>query len=126
MHAMLGTPQKTVLIADDIEFVRKTLRTILQGGGFQVVAEATNGEEAVQLFQKFKPTFVTVDLVMPLMSGIDVTKSILRIEPSTRVVVLTAMMQEHLVTEAIQAGARDYLVKPFQAQDVIQTLTQLL
>ena len=118
--------QKTVLIVDDIPFVRKTLKQILINQGYRVVGEAENGEEAIQLYQETKPTIVTMDLVMPIMSGVEATKKILHNDPSAIIVILSAMMQENLVTEAIIAGAKDYIMKPFQTDEVARVLKQAI
>ena len=118
--------QKTVLIVDDIPFVRKTLKQILTNQGYRIVGEAENGEEAIQLFRETNPTIVTMDLVMPLMNGVEATKRILQINPSAKVVILSAMMQENLVTEAIVAGAKDYIMKPFQTDDVARVLRNVI
>ncbi len=116
----------TVLVVDDIPFVRKTLIQILSNAGYKVVGEAQNGEEAVQQFKRLRPALVTMDLVMPVMSGIEATRHIMKEDKSARVVVLSAMAQEHLVTEAIHAGARDYILKPFQSQDVLKVIAHIL
>jgi len=117
---------KTVLIVDDIPFVRKTLKQILINQGFKVVGEAETGEEAVQLYQDTQPTIVTMDLVMPIMNGVEATKKILQFDPAAQIVILSAMMQENLVTEAILAGAKDYIMKPFQTEDVARVLAQVI
>lgn len=114
-----------VLIVDDIPYVRKTLRQILQSRGFRVVGEAENGDEAVRLYRETQPDLVTMDLVMPLKNGVQATKEILAFDPNARIVVLSAMMQENLVTEAIHAGARDYIVKPFVTDEVVQTIRNI-
>lgn len=118
--------QKTVLIVDDIPFVRKTLKQILINQGYRIVGEAETGEEAVQLYRETKPTIVTMDLVMPMMSGVEATKRILQSDPSAVIVILSAMMQENLVTEAILAGAKDYIMKPFQTDEVARVLKQAI
>ena len=118
--------QKTVLIVDDIPFVRKTLKQILIHQGYRVVGEAENGEEAIQLYRETKPTLVTMDLVMPIMNGVEATKKILQFDPAAMIVILSGMMQENLVTEAIHAGAKDYIMKPFQTEDVARILKQVI
>lgn len=115
---------KTVLIVDDIPYVRKALKQILTSRGFRVIGEAENGEEAIKLYQEIKPDVVTMDLVMPTMNGVEATKRILQIAPDACIVVLSAMMQENLVAEAIHAGARDYIVKPFQTEEVLKIMNQ--
>ena len=117
---------KTVLIADDIPYVRKTLRQILQNRGYRVVGEADNGDDAVRLYFETRPDLVIMDLVMPRMNGIDATRVILKRDPEATIVILSAMTQENLVTEAIQAGAKDYVVKPFQTDEVMRILQESL
>jgi two-component system chemotaxis response regulator CheY len=122
----MPNPSKTVLIVDDIPYVRKTLKQILNSHGFKVVGEADNGEEAIRLFREVQPDVVTMDLVMPIMNGVQATKAILSEDPSARIIILSAMMQENLVTEAILAGAKDYIVKPFQTDEVLKVMNQAL
>ena len=117
---------KTVLIVDDVAFVRKTLTEILSDAHYQVVGEAADGEEAVNLYTKLRPDLVTMDVVMPKMSGIDAARRILKIDKDARVVIISAMGQESLVMEAINVGARDYILKPFSASDVLKTLERAL
>ncbi|MBI2711952.1 MAG: response regulator [Bdellovibrio sp.] len=117
---------KTVLVVDDIAFVRKTLTQILTDAQYQVVGEAADGNEAVNLFAKFKPDIVTMDLVMPNLSGIEATRKILRIDKNAKVVIISAMGQENLIMEAINVGVKDYILKPFVAEDIIRTLERAL
>ncbi len=118
--------QNTVLIVDDIPFVRKTLKQILINLGYRVVGEAETGEEAVEIYHQTNPSIVTMDLVMPIMNGVEATKKILQFDSSAKIVILSAMMQENLVTEAIVAGAKDYIMKPFQTDDVARVLKQVI
>lgn len=113
---------KTVLIVDDIPFVRKTLKQILSSHGFKVVGEAANGEEAIHLYRDTKPDIVTMDLVMPTLNGVEATKRIIQMDPNAVIVILSSMMQENLITEAILAGAKDYIVKPFQTEEVLKVM----
>lgn len=117
---------KKVLIVDDVAFVRKTLSEILRQGQFQVVGEASDGVEAVEMYQKLRPDVVTMDIVMPRMSGIDATRRIVQSHPDAKIVLVSAMGQEDLVMEAINAGARDYILKPFSAADILKTLERTL
>lgn len=117
---------KTVLIVDDVEFVRKTLSEILTDAHYQVVGEASDGGEAVSLYARLRPDIVTMDIVMPQMSGIDATRKILKINKDAKVVIISAMGQENLVMEAINVGAKDYLLKPFSADGVLKTVERAL
>ena len=117
---------RTVLIVDDIAYVRKTLKQILSSHGFKIVGEAENGEQALDLFRETNPDLITMDLVMPLLNGVDATRMILKLDPEAKIIILSAMMQENLVTEAILAGAKDYILKPFNSEEVIKTVNQVL
>jgi len=117
---------KTVLIVDDIAFVRRTLSDILTSAHYQVIGEATDGNEAVDLYMKLRPNIVTMDVVMPQMSGIDATRRIIKLDKEAKIVIISAMGQENLVMEAINVGARDYILKPFSAEDVLKTIDRAL
>jgi two-component system chemotaxis response regulator CheY len=117
---------KTVLIVDDIQYVRKALKQILTSQGFKVIGEASNGEEAVRLYDENRPDFVTMDLVMPVLNGVEATKKIMQLDPNATILILSSMMEENLVTEAIHAGAKDYIVKPFQTDEVLKVVRNAL
>jgi len=115
-----------VLIADDASFMRQMIREIIEPEGYEVVGEATNGIEAVESFEQLHPDIVTMDIVMPKRSGIDAVKGILAKHPDAKIVMCSALGQETLVMEALQAGARDFIVKPFKPDSVISTLSKIL
>lgn len=116
---------KTVLIVDDVPFVRKTLSTILVGAGYQVVGEAENGQKAMEMYLKLKPDLVTMDIVMPEMSGIEAAQKITKLDNEARIVFISAMGQENIVMEAIAAGAKDFILKPFSTADILKTLDHI-
>ncbi len=115
-----------VLIADDASFMRHMIREIIEPEGYEVVGEATNGVEAVEQFTELHPDLITMDIVMPKRSGIDAVKGILKQDPGARIVMCSALGQEALVMEALQAGAKDFIVKPFKPDHVISTLDKAL
>lgn len=115
-----------VLLADDALFMREMIREIIEPEGFEVVGEASNGVEAVDRFREFQPDVITMDIVMPKLSGIDAVLQIVELDPSARIVMCSALGQEALVTEALKAGASDFIVKPFKPEDVLGTLARVL
>ncbi|MBL8048753.1 MAG: response regulator [Chthonomonas sp.] len=115
---------KRILITDDALFMRVTLKNILTGAGYEVVGEAANGVESVELFKKLKPDLVTMDITMPELDGIGALKAIKGIDPDARVVMCTAMGQKNMVVEAIQAGAKDFIIKPFQPDRVLESISK--
>ncbi len=117
---------KRVLVVDDTVFTRSLIRDIFTAAGFEVVGEAANGVEAVERFRELRPDLVTMDIVMPFKSGIEATREIVREDRAAVVVMCSALGQESLVMEAIEAGATDFIVKPFQGDDVIRTARKVL
>ncbi|MCW5937116.1 MAG: response regulator [Fimbriimonadaceae bacterium] len=117
---------KRILITDDALFMRVTLKNILTQNGFEVVGEAANGNEAVKLYDELKPDLVTMDITMPEMDGLEALRQIRAKDPGAKVVMCTAMGQKNMVVEAIQSGAKDFIVKPFQAERVVEAITKQL
>lgn len=117
---------KSVLIADDALFMRIMLRDILTNNGFNVVGEAEDGEEAVEKFRELKPDLVLIDILMPFMDGIEALIEILKIQPSARVVMISALGQEDHIQKALDGGAKDYIKKPFSPPGVVDKLNKLL
>src|SRR4051794_31934670 len=115
-----------VLIVDDAAFMRKMLNDALTGGGHEVVGEAGNGVEAVERFQELRPDLTTLDITMPEKDGIQALKEILSFDPAARVVMCSALGQESKVLESIKAGAKDFVVKPFQSDRVLDAVGKAL
>ena len=117
---------KTVLVCDDAVFMRTMLADILTQAGFAVIGQAKTGSEAVEKYRELRPDLVTMDIVMPDMGGIEAVKQIMLEYPDARVLMCSAMGQQSLVIEAIQAGARDFVVKPFQPSRVLEAVQRVL
>ncbi len=117
---------RTVLICDDAIFMRSMIADILKQAGFEVVGEAETGAQAVERYRELKPDLVTMDIVMPDMGGIDAVRNIVSEDPEARILMCSAMGQQALVIEAIQAGARDFVVKPFQPSRVLEAVQRVL
>ncbi|PJI09816.1 MULTISPECIES: response regulator [Clostridium] len=115
-----------VLIVDDAAFMRMMIKDILEKNGFEIVGEASNGLKAVEIYKKEKPDVVTMDITMPDMDGIEAVKAIKSFDPAARVIMCSAMGQQTMVMDAIRAGARDFIVKPFQADRVLEAIKKAL
>lgn len=115
-----------VLIVDDAAFMRMMLKDILTKNGFEIVGEAPNGAEAVEIYADTKPDLVTMDITMPEMDGIAALKEILTDDPEARVIMVSAMGQQAMVIDAIQAGAKDFVVKPFDQHRVLEAIQKAL
>jgi two-component system chemotaxis response regulator CheY len=114
-----------VMIVDDALFMRNMLKDICVRAGFEVVAEADNGETALELYRVHRPELVTMDIVMPRRSGIEALQDIMAEDPQARVVMVSALGQDSLVLEAVEAGARDFIVKPFKEEKVIDVIRRI-
>ena len=117
---------KRVLIVDDAVVMRMMIKGILSKNGFEVVGEAQNGVEAVDKYKQLMPDLVTMDMVMPEMDGITAVKQIIAGDPNAKIIMCTSMGQQALVVEAIQAGAKDFVVKPFQPSRVLEAVQRVL
>jgi two-component system chemotaxis response regulator CheY len=115
-----------VLIVDDAVFMRNTLKEIFTSSGYEIAGEAANGVEAVEKYRDVTPEVTTMDIVMPFKNGIEATREILRQDPSATIIICSALGQESLVMEAIEAGATDFIVKPFKAENVLQVVKKAL
>ncbi len=114
-----------VMIVDDALFMRNILKDICVRAGYEVVAEADNGETALELFREHRPELVTMDIVMPRRSGIEALRDIMAEDPRARVVMVSALGQDSLVLEAVEAGARDFIVKPFKEEKVLDVIRRV-
>jgi two-component system chemotaxis response regulator CheY len=115
-----------ILIVDDAAFMRMMIKNILIKEGYDVVGEAENGAQAVEKYKELSPDLVTMDITMPEMDGISAVKEIMKINKGAKVVMCSAMGQQAMVIDAIQAGAKDFIVKPFQPDRVIEAISKVL
>ncbi len=116
----------SVLIVDDASFMRMMIKDILEKNDFEVTGEAKDGQEAVELYKEKSPDLVTMDITMPEMDGIAALKEIKAFDPNAKVIMCSAMGQQAMVIDAIQAGAKDFIVKPFQADRVLEAINKTL
>ena len=117
---------KRILIVDDAAFMRMMIKDILVKNGFEVVGEAQAGVEAVEKYAELKPDLVTLDITMPEKDGLTALKEILSSDSDAKVIMCSAMGQQSMVIDAIQAGAKDFIVKPFQADRVLEAINKVL
>jgi two-component system chemotaxis response regulator CheY len=116
----------SVLIADDAAYMREMLRDILSQGGYEIAAEASDGDEAVQAYREHSPDLVTLDIVMPRKSGLDALREIIALDPGANVIICSALGQEALVKDMMSAGAKGYLVKPFKPDQVLEVVGMVM
>lgn len=117
--------KKKVMIVDDALFMRNMLRGILEADGFEVVAEAADGGEAVLTYRDIRPDIVTLDIIMPVKNGIEALREIMAIDPGARVIICSAVGQESLVQKARDVGARDFILKPFNPDRVKEIIRKV-
>lgn len=117
---------KNILICDDAAFMRMMIKDILTKNGYTVVGEAENGAKAVEKYAELKPDLVLMDITMPEMDGIQALKKIKEADPSATVIMCSAMGQQAMVIESIQSGAKDFIVKPFQADRVLEAVGKVV
>jgi|SRR5699024_9884490 len=117
---------KRILIVDDAAFMRMMIKDILTKNGYKIVGEAQDGVQAVEKYKELEPDLVTMDITMPEMDGITALKEIKSVNPDATVIMCSAMGQQAMVIDAIQAGAKDFIVKPFQADRVLEAIQKAL
>lgn len=115
-----------VLVVDDAAFMRMMIKDILSKNGYEIVGEAENGLKAVEKWQELHPDLTTMDITMPEMDGITAIKEIKKLDPNAKVIMCSAMGQQAMVIEAIQSGARDFIVKPFQPDRVLEAVRKAI
>ncbi|MFP4461305.1 MAG: response regulator [Thermotogota bacterium] len=115
-----------ILVADDSVLMRRNLKNILKQAGYNIVAEASNGKEAVELYRKHQPNLVTMDITMPVMTGIEAVKSIIDEYPDANIIMISALDQKHMVFKALECGAKHYIVKPFKVSAVLKAIQHVL
>ena len=115
-----------ILIVDDAAFMRMMIKDILTKNGFEIAGEANDGAQAVEKYKELSPDLVTMDITMPEMDGITSLKEIKKFDPNAKVIMCSAMGQQAMVIDAIQAGAKDFIVKPFQADRVIEAIKKTI
>lgn len=117
---------KRILVVDDAAFMRMMIKDILSKNGFEIVGEAENGARAIEKYKELVPDLVIMDITMPEVDGIQAVKEIKKFNPDSKVIMCSAMGQQAMVIESIQAGARDFIVKPFQAERVLEAVKKVL
>jgi len=117
---------KGILIVDDAAFMRMMIKDVLTKNGFEVVGEAENGARAIEKFKELTPALTIMDITMPEIDGIQAVKEIKKLDANAKVIMCSAMGQQAMVIEAIQAGAKDFIVKPFQADRVIEAVKKVM
>lgn len=116
---------KKVLLVDDSAFMRMILKKILVNAGFEIAGEASNGKEAVRCFSELKPDIITMDITMQELSGLDALREIVAVDPTANVIMVSAMGQEKMVTDAVRHGAKGFIVKPFKDTVVVEALSKI-
>jgi two-component system, chemotaxis family, chemotaxis protein CheY len=115
-----------ILIADDAAFMRVMIKGILSKQSYEIVGEAKDGREAIDLFKKLRPDLTTMDIIMPEINGIEAVKEIIKFDPKAVIIMCSAMGQQSMVIEAIAAGAKDFVIKPFQPPRVLEAVERAL
>ena len=115
-----------ILVVDDAAFMRRMVIDVLQNGGHEIIGEAANGNEALARYQELRPDVMTLDITMPEKDGLTALRELMALDPTARVVMCSALAQESKVLEAVKAGAKDFIAKPFQASRVLSAIEKVV
>jgi two-component system chemotaxis response regulator CheY len=115
-----------ILVVDDAAFMRRMVIDVLQNGGHEVVGEGVNGNEALERYQELRPDVTTLDITMPEKDGLTALREIMAFDPAAKIVMCSALAQESKVLEAVKAGAKDFIAKPFQAPRVLSAIDKVI
>lgn len=115
-----------ILVVDDAAFMRLMLKNILSRHGYEIVGEAENGQDAVEKYKALSPDLVTMDITMPVMEGVEAVRLIKQHDPNAKIIMCSAMGQQTMVVQSLQAGARDFIVKPFQEERVLESIRKTI
>lgn len=115
-----------VLLVDDLKFIKMIERKVLEASGHQIVGDAKNGREAIELYMQLKPDIVLMDITMPEVNGIEALKKILNFDPHAKVIICSALSHEKILYDAVKAGAKEYIIKPFATERLISTIHKVL
>ena len=116
----------TILLADDLSFMRMVQKEILEEKGFEIVAAASDGLEAIEKYEQTRPDIIILDITMPNMNGLDAMHKIFDIDPKARIIMCSALGQQQLIVEAIKAGVKDFIVKPFKPERILSAIEKAL
>jgi two-component system chemotaxis response regulator CheY len=122
----MDTGKIRVLIVDDLPFMRAAIRAVLEEAGMEVAAEAENGRDGIFLYMQTQPDIVLLDIVMPVMDGITALQGLIRQDPGARIIMCSALGEQELIVRAIQLGARDFIVKPFQPRRIVSAIRKVV
>ncbi len=117
---------KTVLVVDDSSFMRKYIKQILTQNDYDVIGEATNGEEAIEQYMALKPNVVTMDIAMDKINGIEASKKILELDNKANIVIVSSLSQKSIIIKLLESGVRDFVVKPIKEETLLKTLEYIL
>lgn len=115
-----------ILLADDLSFMRMMQKDILESKGYEIVGEAGDGIEAVKKYRELRPDVVILDITMPYMNGLEAMKKIFQIDPNAKIIICSALGQQQLIIEAIKAGVKDFIVKPFKPERMLSAIRKAM